>query len=167
MSDYLESAEAAGTEVGFPLAESAPSPTPPQRCSAICNNGKPCSSFAVAGDGLCVFHSPSFLEARRRGGFNSSRVARLDKKLSPRLRPILDLVERAIRETHDGTLPASRGSAIAALVGALVKCLEAAEFEVRLEQIEEKFTRSEGSNGMDGKAVTVSRRTSVRTRNVA
>jgi len=130
-----------------------------KRCCATRQDGRPCTAYAVEGGELCFFHSPEFSEARRQGGFNSSRIARLEKRLSPRLKPILELLERAMQECHEGTLPATRASAIAALATAYIKVTDAALMESRLEQLEEKFSAIEGEDGKIRRKVTVTRRT--------
>lgn len=108
------------------------------RCTAIRKDGQPCQAWAVK-DGLCVGHLPGMLEARRRGGTNSSKKARLDAMLPGRLRPILELLETAIKETHSGQLEAKKAQAIASLAGAVVRVLEAGILEERLLRLEERY----------------------------
>lgn len=108
------------------------------RCTAIKKNGQPCQAWAVK-DGLCVGHQPNSLEARRKGGFHSSKKARLDAMLPGRLRPILELLEKSIEETHAGRLEAKKAQAIASLAGAVVRVLEAGILEERLLRLEEHY----------------------------
>jgi hypothetical protein len=56
-----------------------------------------------------------------------------------RLRPVLELLETALTEVHDGHLKPSEATAIAALAGAIVKTIEAGVFEQRLIELEERF----------------------------
>ena len=108
------------------------------RCSAIRKDGQPCRGWAIK-DGLCVGHQPNSLEARRKGGFHSSKKHRLDVMLPLRLRPVLELLEKALDEVHEGKLKPSEATAIAALAGAIVKTIEAGIFEQRLIELEERF----------------------------
>lgn len=108
------------------------------RCSATRKDGQPCRGWAIK-DGLCVGHQPNSLEARRKGGFHSSKKHRLDAMLPLRLRPVLELLEKAIDEVHEGSLKPSEATAIAALAGAIVKTIEAGVFEQRLIELEERF----------------------------
>lgn len=148
------------TETAIMTTETPQTTTPIQRCTAMCQSGKPCGALAVQGTDRCVFHSDSFMEARARGGRNSSRIARLERRLSPRLRPVLELLEKAIAETYAGTLPASRATAIAALAGAIIKTIDAATYESRLMELEEKI--SEAEDGTQRKTATLVRRTIVK-----
>ncbi len=109
-----------------------------KRCCAIRKDGQPCTAFATVGD-YCVGHFPNSLEVRRKGGFNSSKKARLDAMLPGRLRPILELLEKSIEETHSGRLEAKKAQAIASLAGAVVRVLEAGILEERLLRLEEYY----------------------------
>lgn len=55
-------------------------------CSATRRDGQPCRAVATH-SGLCIAHDPSLAEkrqeARRRGGVNSARIARLGKLVPP------------------------------------------------------------------------------------
>jgi hypothetical protein len=109
-----------------------------QRCRAIRKDGKPCTAFAVL-DGYCIGHHPNSIEARRKGGYHSSKKHRLDAMLPLRLRPVLELLEKALDEVHEGKLKPSEATAIAALAGAIVRTLEAGLFEERLIEMERHF----------------------------
>jgi len=109
-----------------------------KRCKATRKDGKPCTAFAVIGD-YCVGHWPNSLEARRKGGFHSSKKYRLEAMLPLRLRPVLELLEKSINEVHEGTLKPSDATAIASLATATVRVLEVAILEQRLIELEERF----------------------------
>ena len=79
-------------------------------------------------------------KARRRGGRHSSKVSRAKRVAHPQLRALLDELEVAIVQVHDGSLTASRGSAMATLARAIVAVVEFAELEQRLAAIEEQLT---------------------------
>jgi hypothetical protein len=106
-----------------------------QQCKAIKKNGEPCTARAVV-DGFCVGHSPNAIEARRKGGRNRSNVARLNKMIPTRLKPTLDLIEKAIKEVHEGELQPQKGTAMASLAGAMIKVFETGVLEERLLKLE-------------------------------
>lgn len=108
-------------------------------CIATKKDGTPCRAPARVGD-FCVGHAPGAKEARRKGGQHSSKKHRLDAMLPLRLRPVLELLENALTEVHDGELKPSEATAIAALAGAIVKTIEAGVFEQRLLELEERFS---------------------------
>jgi hypothetical protein len=117
--------------------ESLANTTERLRCKAIKKDGQLCRAWAQ-GSGLCVFHSPESKEARRKGGFNSSKKARADKLLPLRLRPILTLLEQAITEVHEGKIDSKQATAMASLGGAIVRVYESGVLEERLTDLENK-----------------------------
>ena len=54
-------------------------------------------------------------------------------------KPILDLLETAIRQTYDGSLDPKKAHAMASLAGAVVKVMEAGVFEERLLKLERRL----------------------------
>lgn len=108
------------------------------RCRATKKDGTPCKAWAVK-DGLCVGHIAESIEGRAKGGIHSSKKHRLDAMLPLRLRPVLELLEKALAEVHEGKLKPSEATAIASLAGAIVKTIEAGVFEQRLLELEERF----------------------------
>lgn len=109
----------------------------PERCPVIKQSGEPCTATALL-DGFCIGHRPGAQEARRRGGASTSRVARAQKLLPARLRPVADALEAAIGEVHRGELDPRIAHAMASLSGALVKVITAGEMEERLRVLEAK-----------------------------
>ncbi len=107
----------------------------PQRCPASRKDGLACTATARA-DGFCVGHSPQAQEARRKGGMSSSRAARAGKLLPSRLRPVVDSLERALKEVHEGELDPRAASAMASIAGALIRAFTAGELEERLAAVE-------------------------------
>jgi hypothetical protein len=87
-------------------------------------------------------HSPTLREkaqsARRAGGYNSARAARLGKLVPPRLMSVYDRLEEALRQVHQGELEPRIAQAMAALAGALVKVLTSGELESRVRALEER-----------------------------
>jgi len=76
------------------------------------------------------------MEARHRGGKNSSREARADKLLPLRLGPIVERLETALTEVHANKLDYQRGSAMASLANAIVKLYESGVLEERVQALE-------------------------------
>ena len=113
-------------------------PTDRQCCKATRKDGQPCTGPAVV-DGFCIGHAPQAREWRRKGGRNSSKQARLDAMLPARLRPVLDLLEKSVKEVYDGSLEPKQAHAMASLAGALVKVMEAGVFEERLLRLEQRL----------------------------
>lgn len=113
----------------------------PTLCSATRRDGEPCRARPTR-DGLCMAHSPTLREkaqsARRAGGYNSARAARLGKLVPPRLMSVYDRLEEALRQVHQGELEPRIAQAMAALAGALVKVLTSGELESRVRALEER-----------------------------
>lgn len=107
----------------------------PQRCPAFRKDGDPCTALARA-DGYCVGHSPQAQEARRKGGYGCSRSARASRLLPARLRPVVTLLENALREVYEGELDPRIVTAMASISGALVRVFTAGELEERLRVLE-------------------------------
>lgn len=112
-----------------------------KRCKSLTRSGKPCRGYALE-DGYCFSHSPALekkrLEARKKGGKNSARTARLKKLVPPRLIPVFDRLEQALEEVHDGKLESKRATAMAALARAMIAVLTSGELEERVRLIEDK-----------------------------
>ena len=106
-----------------------------ERCPAIKKDGTLCTAN-TSRDGFCIGHSPHAQEARRKGGYATSRAARASKLLPVRLRPIADILESALSEVHLGELRPQQAQAMASLAGALVKVIQSGELEERLRNLE-------------------------------
>ena len=109
-----------------------------QRCAAIRKDGLPCQGYATR-NGLCVGHQPDSNEARRKGGKNSAKKVRADKLLPLRLRPILEALEKAMAEVHEGKLDHRQGAAMASIANAITKVYESGVLEERLSILENKI----------------------------
>ncbi len=108
-----------------------------QRCPAVRKDGRPCTA-STGSSGFCIGHDPSAQEARRKGGLATSKAARAGKLLPARLRPVADLLEKALEEVHEGQLDPRVATAMASLAGALVKVFQAGEMEERLRRLEQQ-----------------------------
>ena len=109
----------------------------PTRCPAIKKSGELCTAKAGA-DGYCIGHSPDAVEARRKGGYNSSKAAKAAKFLPARMIPIANLLENALKEVHQGQLDPRQAQSMASLATALVKVITAGEIEERLRAVESR-----------------------------
>lgn len=105
---------------------------PKRACRASTKNGQPCRARGHP-SGYCVAHDPALQQkreaARVNGGRNSSRVARLEKLMPRRLRPVYDRLETALQDVHEGRLDVGRAKAMASVAGAMVRVLQAGELE--------------------------------------
>lgn len=111
-----------------------------KRCAATRRDGQPCRAPVLDGDTHCFAHSPTKRAARdaarQKGGHNSAALARLHRLAPPALVPVWDELLEALGEVHKGTLPASRGLAMAGIARALCAVLQVAELEERLRAVE-------------------------------
>ncbi|MGH8936591.1 MAG: hypothetical protein ACRDXD_10090 [Acidimicrobiia bacterium] len=82
----------------------------------------------VGTNGWCFTHDPSRpeerREARRRGGKASAKVVRISRLAPPALLDVYERLERALTETHDGTLSPRRATAMASVARAMVTVLQ-------------------------------------------
>jgi hypothetical protein len=110
-----------------------------EHCGAIRNDGSPCNARPLE-DGLCLSHSPAhalrLAEARRKGGVNRSRSARLRRLAPPALVDVYERLERALVEVHEGELDPRQATAMATLASAMVRVLTAGELEQRVRDLE-------------------------------
>lgn len=107
-------------------------------CKALRKDGNQCHGWPDS-TGLCPAHRPGAHEIRVYAGKCRAKHHQLETRLSPRLRPVLDLLAGAIEETHQGTLAPARAQAMAAVASALIKVTEFAELEARLSILEKKL----------------------------
>ena len=110
-------------------------PSIPQHCPAVRKDGARCMA-RPGPSGYCIGHNSGAQDARRKGGRGKSRAERAGKLLPARLRPVADILEKAIGEVHLGALDQRQASAMAALAGAIVRVITAGELEERLRALE-------------------------------
>ncbi|MDP2858887.1 MAG: hypothetical protein Q8P50_13050 [Bacillota bacterium] len=77
-------------------------------------------------------------EARRAGGYNSARAARLGKLVPPRLMAVYDTLELALGQVYRGEIDPRVATAMASLAGAMVRVLTSGELEARVRALEER-----------------------------
>ena len=117
----------------------AETPSAAQRrvCGGVKKDGTPCQARALV-EGRCIGHAPGAQEARRTGGHSTSKAARASRLLPVRLRPIVQLLEGALQEVHEGKLAPQAAQALASLARAIVTTFQAGEIEERLRMLEER-----------------------------
>ncbi|MDD5702380.1 MAG: hypothetical protein PHU23_10075 [Dehalococcoidales bacterium] len=113
------------------------------RCKALKRNGQPCQARALKASEFCFSHDPALSEkrdqARKAGGKNSAKIARLRSLIPPRLVSVYDALEKALKEVHDGTLEPGKATAMATVARAMVSVLTGGELEERVRKIEESI----------------------------
>jgi len=113
-----------------------------KRCVSTKKDGTPCQAPAISPSGYCFMHDPNRAsardEARRRGGKNSCRTARLNKLIPSQLRPIYNMLGRAMVECYQGKLDYRKTNALASVARAMVAVLTAGELEERVRDLESK-----------------------------
>ena len=116
-----------------------------KRCRGTRRDDTPCQAppHTIGPDGYCWAHDPAKREARRaaraKGGQHKATAIRAEHTPLPSyLKPVLGSVLAAIRDVRAGTLSPAQGSSIAALAGVAIKLVTAAEFEERLQALEER-----------------------------
>jgi hypothetical protein len=113
----------------------------PDICKGIKKDGEPCTVQALE-DGYCFAHSPVLeekrKEAREKGGFNSSKAARLEKLMSSRFAPVSALLENVLQELNSKKMDPRTALAIASVSKALVSVMSTGELEERLRILEEE-----------------------------
>jgi len=113
-----------------------PVTTGKRTCRAFTRAGDPCRAAATT-SGLCVFHDADVQRsAAVRGGHASSLKNRAYRRLPEPLSSLLDTLQLAVSEVHDGRITPSQGQAIASLVSVIVKSLELADYAKRLDALE-------------------------------
>jgi len=111
-------------------------------CEATKSDGSPCQAPAIDDSGLCIGHgSHSNGATRRNGGYASSNAARAQKLLPARMKPIFEGLEEAFHGVKAGTIDPRQGSAMASLAGAMIKVLQASEYEERIRSLEAERDR--------------------------
>jgi hypothetical protein len=115
----------------------------PTTCRSPRADGSPCRSPVVLASGYCHLHDPDRTEssraARSRGGKGKARLARAERLVPERLRPLLDSLLAAVEETRLGTLDPRTASAMSALAGAICRVYSAGVVEQQLADLQAQF----------------------------
>ena len=106
------------------------------RCPALRRDGQPCRG-RPGPSGFCIGHGPGADAARRQGGRATALGERAGRLLPARLRPVSDLLTRALTEVHEGQITPSQATALSSLSTAILRLYQAADLEERLRALEE------------------------------
>ncbi len=112
------------------------------QCTYVKANNEQCQANAMKGAEYCFTHNPQTREqhaaAVLAGGKNSSRkdVIELEPLQLHNPDNAIDLLEQTINGVRDGSIPPNIANTIGYLVGHLLKAIEAADLDKRLESIE-------------------------------
>ncbi len=113
-----------------------------KQCAGTRRDGQRCTAPVMGAGSHCFAHDPERAAdrdaARRKGGRNSSRVARIHGLLPPRLMPLFDQLEQALADVLSGELDPRQATAAAAVGRAMVAVLTSGELEDRLRKIEQE-----------------------------
>jgi hypothetical protein len=114
-------------------------------CTATRKDGQPCRAEATRSSDYCFVHDPELAgkraDARRNGGFASSRAERAASLMPVGLGPVYECLKTALLEVHDGRLDPRRAHAIGTLAAAIVKMVTAVELEQRVRELEQRLPR--------------------------
>lgn len=138
------------------MTDSRPEPFVPManRCAGVRRDGERCqSNVLVGGSQFCYSHEPTISDeakyaSRARGGYNSTNVARLERKLAdnPTLRSILDMQAKAADGVYAGDFLPGVGTAIASLTRSMISTIELVEAAERTAILSELLTRLENAD---------------------
>lgn len=112
------------------------------KCAAIKQDGTRCRSFSVDDAGYCYMHSSkeSIVQHRktawRLGGYSSAKERRGRRLMPPHLAMLYDDLGTAWVQVADGTMPPSRGQALASIANAMRGVFNDSVMEQRLRDLE-------------------------------
>ncbi len=113
------------------------------RCTATKADGTACASFAIPPYGTCLFHTPELADSvqgmRKQGGAAHSNSSRAQRLIPGVLKDTQDLLVKALKAVHDGTMDPKIGTAMATISNALVRIHEVGELATRLEDVEARM----------------------------
>ena len=112
-------------------------------CAASTKTGSPCRALAVSGSPFCNMHGPRALELQTLGGKHRANAYRLEDKMSPRLKDVVELLGNAAKEVHSGEITPAQGSSLASICSTLVKAIEVASLETRVAVLEVRTKRGD------------------------
>ena len=113
------------------------------RCAASTKTGSPCRALAVSGSPYCNMHGPNAKAIQIKGGKHKANAYRLEDKMSPRLKDVVELLQTAAKQVHEGEITPSQGSALASMATALIKAVESASLEIRVSLLEVRSKRGD------------------------
>lgn len=105
-----------------------PPPVPPEAprpaCHGVRTDGNPCQSTFVGPNGFCFAHDPERSVERREVRRRADEVTRRAKGMGGDLTAVVERLERAVAEVHEGVLDPQQALAMASLVRAMVETIE-------------------------------------------
>ncbi len=112
-------------------------------CTATKADGTACGSFAIPTYGTCFYHTPELQEKaaanRIKGGTNHGNSSRAQRLIPGVLKDTQDLLVKALKAVHDGTMDPKIGTAMATISNALVRIHEVGELATRLADVEARL----------------------------
>jgi hypothetical protein len=115
-------------------------------CPIPRKDGSPCRAWPTK-SGYCLAHDPALSEkreqARLKGGYGKSRVARAERLLPQELQALDDVLSTVITGVYAGNLLPSQGSSIAALASARVRLREIALKMAEQGELKERIQKLE------------------------
>ena len=96
----------------------------------------------MRGSETCFYHGctaeawAAARQARVRSGRASAKNVRIEKKLSPRLRSLLSLIETATEKVERGEMSPAVGQSLSSLSNSLLRVYTVAETELQLRNLE-------------------------------
>ena len=112
------------------------------QCTYIKANNQPCKAHAMKGSEFCFTHNPETRDEHAQavvlGGLNSSRKDSVELPAIDIRQPngVVQLLEETINGVRDGSIPPKVASTVGYLAGHLLKAIESADLDKRLEVIE-------------------------------
>ena len=105
-------------------------------CQATTKAGKPCRACPAPNSPYCPLHGPNARAIQIKGGLHKSMQHRLENKMSPRLKDVVELLGTAAKQVHSGDITPAQGSSLASIATALIKAIEVATLETRVAVLE-------------------------------
>jgi hypothetical protein len=115
------------------------------RCSGTKRNGEACTVTVEPPETHCWWHSPAYLEERRRAASKGGKA-----KANPLMRQLHDLLADLTEQVVAGTLPAYRGAVAAQLVNTRLRAVEVERKVKEQEELIERLERLERNRGGGG-----------------
>lgn len=112
------------------------------QCTYIKTNKQPCKAHAMKDSEFCFTHNPETRDEHAQavvlGGLSSSRKDSVDLPAIDVRQPngVVNLLEETINGVRDGSIPPKVASTIGYLASHLLKAIESADLDKRLEVIE-------------------------------
>src|SRR5262245_536814 len=113
------------------------------RCAGITKAGKPCRAAALRGGIMCLLHSRPGLAAElgQKGG-QGNRPSKLAEEMElaklDNVKDLRDLLTRATKGLITGDISPRVATGLASLVNPLLRSIEYADLEKRLEELEKE-----------------------------